>query len=165
MTVSFKLFILRDWRITMGTQKQQGLTENQVSVLLWLKALNDFKGEGYEDSTFNEKYVAFENVEDTGIEVEEFVNCVDFWIENKVLKRDSESDELSLTEQGEKLFTLIDAKGIQSDEEVKAILEIAQNLAKVKEVIKLVKENPDKVLAFINLCLQAAQIAVTLFIH
>lgn len=149
----------------MGTQQQQGLTENHVSVLLWIKALNDFKGEGYENSTFNEKYVAFENVEDTGIEVEEFVDCMNFWIENKILKRNNEADELSLTEQGEKLFTLIDTKGIQSDEEVKAILEMAKNSFNVKDIIDLIKMNSDKVFAFMNLCLQAAQIAVTIIFH
>lgn len=43
------------WRIKlMGTQQQ--LTTEQVSILLWLKALNDFKGEEFENSSFNDKY-------------------------------------------------------------------------------------------------------------
>ena len=49
---------------------QQALTTEQVSILLWLKAIDDFKGEGYETATFNEKYDAFEAVEDTGFTME-----------------------------------------------------------------------------------------------
>lgn len=147
----------------MGTQ--QRVTENQVSVLLWLKALYDFKGEGYENSTFNEKYVAFENVEDTGIEVKEFVACVEFWVKNKVLEKNVDTEELSLTKQGKKLFTLIDDKGIQSDEEVKAILEMAKNPTEIKEVGKKIKINADQIFTFINLCLQIAQITITIVFH
>lgn len=141
------------------------LAEKRISVLLWLKALNDFKGEGYEDSTFGEKYVAFENVEDTGIEVDEFVACVDFWIKNKVLKRNRRTGKLSITRRGKKLFKSIDNNGIQSDEEVRAILEMSKNPFKIKEVIELIKMNPDKVFAFIGICLQAVQIVVTIIFH
>ena len=42
--------------------KTQTLTAEQVSILLWLKALDDIKGEGFENSSFDEKYQAFEAV-------------------------------------------------------------------------------------------------------
>ena len=66
--------------------KTQTLTAEQVSILLWLKALDDFKGEGFENSSFDEKYQAFEAVEDTGFSREEYNNYVDFWINNKVIE-------------------------------------------------------------------------------
>ena len=105
----------------MGTQ--QALTTEQVSVLLWLKALNDFKGEGFENSSFDEKYQAFEAVEDIGFTWEEYESYVDFWIKNKVIKESSKTHELSITKQGQKLFELINAEGEKSDAEIKEVLQ------------------------------------------
>ena len=42
--------------------KKITLTEQQISVFLLMKLLNDFRDEGYENATFNEKYDAFDDV-------------------------------------------------------------------------------------------------------
>ena len=46
---------------------EKQLTEKNIAVLLWLKALHDFKEEDFANSTFQEKLNAFESVEDIGI--------------------------------------------------------------------------------------------------
>ena len=74
---------------------QQALTTEQVSILLWLKTIDDFKGEGYETATFNEKYDAFEAVEDTGFTREEYDSYVGFWKRNGIIDEDQRSDFVS----------------------------------------------------------------------
>lgn len=106
----------------MGTQQQ--LTTEQVSILLWLKALNDFKGEEFENSSFNDKYDAFEAVESAGFSREEYDKHVDFWIKNKVIKEKSKTQELSISKKGQKLFELINAEGEKSDSEIKEVLQV-----------------------------------------
>lgn len=149
----------------MGTQEQVTAVE-QVSVLLWLKALNDFKGEGYEDSTFNEKYEAFENVEDTGISREMYDACVDFWIAKNILKRDNITEELFITEQGKNLFAFIDSKGAESSNEVKDIIcYTSKKPTPINKIIEIIKKHPQETLMIISGALQAAQIVATIIFH
>lgn len=82
----------------MGTQ--QVLTTEQISVLLWLKVLDGFKREGFENATFDEKYNAFEAVEDTGISRETYDKCVEFWINNGVVKESVFTHEYSISKKG-----------------------------------------------------------------
>lgn len=143
----------------MGTQ--QALTTEQVSVLLWLKALNDFKGEGFENSSFDEKYQAFEAVEDIGFTWEEYESYVDFWIKNKVIKESSKTHELSITKQGQKLFELINAEGEKSDAEIKEVLQADLEKTLIDKFINCVKEHPQEVIGIIGVCLQGAQIIIS----
>lgn len=143
----------------MGTQ--QALTTEQVSILLWLKALDDFKGEGFENSSFDEKYHAFEAVEDTGFSREEYDNHVEFWINNKVIEVNSETQELSITKQGQKLFELIDAEGDKSDAEIKEVLQADLSKTPIDKVISCVKAHPQDVIGIIGLCLQGVQIIIS----
>lgn len=143
----------------MGTQ--QTLTTEQVSILLWLKALDDFKGEGFENSSFNEKYQAFEAVEDTGFSREEYDNYVDFWINNKVIEVNSDTQELSITKQGQKLFELINAEGDKSDAEIKEVLQVDLLKTPIDKVISCVKAHPQEVIDIIGLCLQGVQIIIS----
>ena len=145
----------------MGTQ--QKLTTERVVILLWLKALDDFKGEGFEDSSFNEKYQAFEAVEDTGFSRDEYDKCVDFWIGNKVIKEDSKTHELSITKQGKKLFELIEEAGAKEDSEIKEILQARLEQTSFDRIVKYVKEHPQEAISIIGLCLQGAQIFISIF--
>lgn len=142
--------------------KTQTLTAEQVSILLWLKALDDFKGEGFENSSFDEKYQAFEAVEDTGFSREEYNNYVDFWINNKVIEENSDTQELSITKQGQKLFELIDAEGDKRDAEIKEVLQADLSKTPIDKVISCVKAHPQEVIGIIGLCLQGAQIIISI---
>lgn len=139
---------------------QQKLTAEQVSILLWIKALNDFKGEGFEDSTFDEKFQAFEAVEDTGFSREEYDTYIDFWIKNKVLEENAQTHELTITAQGKRLFELIESEGVKSDDEVKAILIFGKVMITLKKIVDCVKNHPQEVISIIGLCLQAAQLVI-----
>lgn len=142
--------------------KTQTLTAEQVSILLWLKALDDFKGEGFENSSFDEKYQAFEAVEDTGFSREEYNNYVDFWINNKVIEVNSETQELSITKQGQKLFELINAECDKSDAEIKEVFQADLSKTPIDKVISCVKAHPQEVIGIIGLCLQGAQIIISI---
>lgn len=125
----------------MEKQKDE-LMEKRISVLLWLKALNDFKGEGYEDSTFHEKYEAFDEVEETEeFSSGEYEDGVSFWIAKGIIVQDDITDELSVSEQGEKLFGLINSK---SDKEAsRIIMKQLSNKKKIdlKEVLGVAGES------------------------
>lgn len=141
--------------------KTQTITAEQVSILLWLKALDDFKGEGFENSSFDEKYQAFEAVEDTGFSREEYNNYVDFWINNKVIEENSDTQELSITKQGQKLFELIDAEGDKRDAEIKEVLQADLSKTPIDKVISCVKAHSQEVIGIIGLCLQGVQIIIS----
>lgn len=85
-------------------KKKHKLSETQISVLLWLKVLDDFHGDGFENSTFNEKFNAFEAVEDTGISREEYDASVDFWIKKGIIKKSLLTKELSISRRGKRFF-------------------------------------------------------------
>lgn len=141
---------------------QQELTTKQVSILLWIKALNDFKGEGFEDSTFDEKFHAFEAVEDTGFSREEYDTYVDFWIENKVLEENAKTNELSITKQGKRLFELIESEGAKSDDEIKAVLNSGKKQTTLDRIVECVRKHPQEIIGIVSLCLQGAQLAVSI---
>lgn len=136
------------------------LSENQVSVLLWLKALNDFKGEGFENASFNEKFQAFEAVENTGINRKEYEDIVDFWVASGVFKEKKRVYEISLTKKGEALFEIIDNMEKDSDKEVRDALNELKNKNTLESIIEYVKQNPQIVIGVIGLALQLAQLTV-----
>lgn len=144
----------------MGTQ--QALTTEQVSVLLWMKALNDFKGEGFESSSFDEKFHAFEAVEDIGFSREEYEKYVNFWVDSKVIKEDAETHELSITKKGNKLFELINAEGDKRDSEIKEVIQADLQRTTIDKVAKIVKDNSQEIIGIIGLCLQGAQIIISI---
>ena len=101
---------------------QQALTTEQVSILLWLKTIDDFKGEGYETATFNEKYDAFEAVEDTGFTREEYDSYVGFWKRNGIIDEDKHTQEYSISKKGKKLFKQLDEMKESSDKEIEQLI-------------------------------------------
>lgn len=142
----------------MGTS--QLITENQVSVLLWIKVLNDFKGEGYENASFNEKFQAFEAVEDTGLTRKEYEEIVDFWVASGVFKEKKRVYEISLTKKGKALFEIIDNMENDSDKEVRDALNELKDKNSLESIIEYVKQNPETVIGVIGLALQLAQLTV-----
>lgn len=147
------------WRIKrVGTTQQ--LNTEQVSILLWLKALYDFNGEGFEDSSFNDKYYAFEAVEDTGYTREEYDEYVDFWIANKVINK--KGGKLSISKQGKKLFALIDDAGNEEDSEIKNILQAKLEKTPLDDIVDFVKSHPKEIIDIISVCIQGAEIVIGL---
>lgn len=142
----------------MGTQLQ--LTEDQITVLVWLKLLDDFKEENFAKSKFCEKYEAFEAVEDTGYSREEFESSVNFWVNNNVLKKNSDK-ELSITRQGKKLFKLLEDE--QNAKIISDFLKNNQKCVDIEAIREWVKANYTNIIAALGLCFQLADFVLTHF--
>lgn len=142
----------------MGTQQQ--LTEDQITVLIWLKALDDFKEGSFAKSEFSEKYRAFEAVEDTGYSREEFESSVEFWVKNNVLE-ENEDEELSISKQGKKLFKLLEDE--QNAKIISDFLNSNPNGIDIEEIKEWVKANYPNIIAALGLCLQLADFVLTHF--
>ena len=124
--------------------KKITLTEQQISVFLLMKLLNDFRDEGYENATFNEKYDAFEDVESAGISREDYDNCVAFWIDNGIIRDSGEEHIYSITKKGEKIFKKLDELKDSSDEKVaKAVREIVEQ-STTKAIFQWIKGHPQE---------------------
>ena len=141
---------------------QQALTTEQVSILLWLKAIDDFKGEGYETATFNEKYDAFEAVEDTGFTREEYDSYVGFWKRNGIIDEDKHTQEYSISKKGKKLFKQLDEMKESSDKEIADTLNNLSKASDLSAIHTFVKNHPQEILLIISLALQVVQIVVTI---
>lgn len=132
-------------------EKQQDFTEAQVSILLWLKALDDFESSACK--TFNEKYNAFEEVDGTGYTGTEYMELVDFWAGRGILKEEEKG--YSLTETGKKLFKKLDEMEGRSDEEVRKKLNDIRNVKeKMDEIKEFIKDHLPEILTAISLTLQ-----------
>lgn len=142
--------------------KKITLTEQQISVFLLMKLLNDFRDEGYENATFNEKYDAFEAVESAGISREDYNNCVAFWIDNGIIRDSGEEHIYSITKKGEKIFKKLDELKDSSDEKVaKAVREMMEQ-STTKAIFQWIKGHPQEVLMIFGLLLQMIQIGTAL---
>lgn len=142
--------------------KKITLTEQQISVFLLMKLLNDFRDEGYENATFNEKYDAFEAVESAGISREDYDNCVAFWIDNGIIRDSGEEHIYSITKKGEKIFKKLDELKDSSDEKVaKAVREMMEQ-STTKAIFQWIKGHPQEALMIFGLLLQMIQIGTAL---
>lgn len=142
--------------------KKITLTEQQISVFLLMKLLNDFRDEGYENATFTEKYDAFEDVESAGISREDYDNCVAFWIANGIIRDSGEEHIYSITKKGEKIFKKLDELKDSSDEKVaKAVREMMEQ-STPKAIFQWIKEHPQEALMIFGLLLQMIQIGTAL---
>lgn len=141
----------------MGTQQ---LSIEQISVLLWLKVLDEFKGEGFENATFDEKFNAFEAVEDTGFSREDYDRHVEFWKNNGIIKESKKGHEYSISKKGQKLFKQIDEMQGSIDSEV---ADTVQKLLKANDLFlihEFVKTHQQETLMVIGLALQVVQIVI-----
>lgn len=142
----------------MGTQ--QVLTTEQISVLLWLKVLDEFKGEGFKNATFDEKYSAFEAVEDTGISRETYDKCVEFWKNNGVIKENVFTHEYSISKKGQELFKHLDELQDSTDSAVSATVNELLKANTLCTIHEFIKKHPQETLMVIGLALQVAQIVI-----
>lgn len=142
----------------MGTQ--QALTTEQISVLLWLKVLDEFKDEGFENATFDEKYDAFEAVEDTGISRETYDKCVKFWINNGVIKESVFTHKYSISKKGQELFKHLDELQDSTDSAVSATVNELLKANTLCSIHEFIKKHPQETLMVMGLALQVAQIVV-----
>lgn len=143
----------------MGTQID--LTQNQISVLLWLKVLNDFNEDEFVNSTFDEKYQAFETVEDIGISRIEYESCVDFWVKSKILSKKRITDELSISKHGEKLFDLLEQE--ESGKVIALFLKEQKNKIDLKTIGGWVTAHYMEIVTIIGTCIQTADFVLTHF--
>ena len=139
---------------------QQALTTEQVSILLWLKTIDDFKGEGYETATFNEKYDAFEAVEDTGFTREEYDKCVKFWINNGVIKESVFTHKYSISKNGYELFKHLDELQDSTDSAVSDTVNELLKANTLCSIHEFIKKHPQETLMVMGLALQAVQIVI-----
>ena len=147
------------WRIKcMGTQ--QALTTEQLSVLLWLKVLDEFKDEGFENATFDEKYNAFEAVEDTGISRETYDKCVKFWINNGVIKESVFTHKYSISKNGYELFKHLDELQDSTDSAVSDTVNELLKANTLCSIHEFIKKHPQETLMVMGLALQAVQIVI-----
>lgn len=144
----------------MGTVKD--LTSRQVSILLWLKVLYDFKGEGFEAATFNEKFDAFEAVEDTGFTREEYDSYVNFWKCNGIIDENKQTHEYSISKKGQKLFQQLDEMKDSSDKEIADTLKGLLKANDLSIILEFVSNNKQEILMVLGLALQVAQLVVAI---
>lgn len=140
---------------------QQQLTPEQSSVLLWLKVLDEFKGEGFENATFDEKYDAFESVEDTGISRETYNKCVKFWINNGVIKESVFTHEYSISKKGHELFKHLDELQNSTDSAVSTTVNELLKANTLYSIYEFIKKHPQETLMAMGLALQVVQIVIT----
>lgn len=141
---------------------QQSLSVNQISILLWIKALNEFKGEGFEDATFDQKFVAFEAVEDTGFTRAEYDENIGFWIKNGVIEEDEITHEYTISAKGEELFNHLDKMSNYKDETIANMFNLVLKLKDLRSILDCVKKHPQEVMMGIGLVLQFAQLVVAM---
>lgn len=119
-------------------EKQKEFTEAQISILLWLKALDDFKEGSCKDKTFTEKYNEFEEVDAIGFTSKEYMDTVDFWVGCGILK--DEEVGYSISEKGKELFKKLDEMQGMEDEVIRKKLNNIKNITEMmyatKEFIK-----------------------------
>lgn len=138
------------------------LTSKQVSIVLWLKVLYDFKGEGFETATFNEKFDAFEAVEDAGFTREEYDSYVNFWKRNGIIDENKNTHEYSISEKGQKLFQQLDEMKDSSDKEIADTLKELLKANDLSVILKFVSNNRQEILMVLGLALQVAQLVVAI---
>lgn len=140
--------------------EKQLTEEKSIAVLLWLKTLNDFKEGEFAESTFNDKFEAFEAVEDTGFSREDYEAGVEFWVMGKVLERNKKTQELSVSIQGKKLFELLEVKGEGVVEEFikRGIIGMT-----VGEIVEWVKEHKSEIIEVLGLCISLTDLILTHF--
>lgn len=129
----------------MGAEQKE-LTVEEVSILLWIKALNDFTDPDIPEDTLDSKINKFE-VESAGIEREVFEKGIEAICELGILRESGSEPEIELTTQGKAVLTALSTiKGL-SDESVQKILTGTIN------VIKFAKEHKEEIFTIITICL------------
>lgn len=141
----------------MGKKQTDVELEVALAVLFWLKVLNDFKDGKFENATFNEKYIAFEAVEDTGISREQYEECIEYWVEKKVLKRNILTKKLKVSDKGKRLFAELDN---QTQKEVNELLKQLGALHTLKEILKFVQEHYSDIISTLGVILTAVQLFI-----
>lgn len=103
----------------MGKKSTQ-LTVEQVSVLLWVKALEDYRNEKHPEETLDEMIQQFDL---TSIDMsdEEFMDGLDALQSIGVIDKKGEEQIYELTKSGEKLMIALSAVKGFSDETVQKI--------------------------------------------
>ena len=141
----------------MGKKQTDVELDVAVAVLFWLKVLNDFKDGKFENATFNEKYVAFEAVEDTGVSREQYEKCIEYWVKKKVLNRNYFTKELKVSDEGKRLFAELDN---QTQNEVNELLKQLGALHTLKEILKFVQEHYSDIVSTLGVILAIVQIVL-----
>lgn len=100
----------------MGTQQE--LTTEQISVLLWIKALNDFKDADCPDDTLDDKIMKFDLIS-AGISSECFKDSMQAFENMEIISIDDEDQVYRLTTKGKALMVGMSAIKNFSDETVK----------------------------------------------
>lgn len=140
-------------------EKRQ-LSVSEVSVLLWLKALDEFNSEGYENASFDKKFEAFVAVEAAGFTREEYDKNVGFWIKQGIIDVKKDTNEYLISKKGKKLFEQIDKLKDADDEEVRETVNNILSLSLSDKIINYVKAHPQEVIGVIGIALQLTQIVI-----
>lgn len=141
----------------MGKKQTDVELDVAVAVLFWLKVLNDFKDGKFENATFNEKYMAFEAVEDAGVSRKEYEDCIEYWVKKKVLKRNIFTRKLKVSDKGKRLFAELDN---QTQNEVNELLKQLGALHTLKEILKFVQEHYADIISTLGVILSIVQIVL-----
>ena len=129
-------------RIKEMSTKEQEFTLNQVSVLMWVKALNDFKNPDCPNDTLDDKIEKFDN-ETANIDIDTFKDGLEKMCSIGVLELSGEEQVYQLTANGKALMAALSAAKGFSDETMKKILN-----GTIK-MVDFVKEHKSEILSII----------------
>lgn len=127
-------------------EKKQ-ITAEELSVLVWMKVLDDYKLEecGEEITSLSEKVKRFDT-DSADMDGDFFYNTIDKLAEYGLLEEDEE--EISLTDTGEKICSAVLA------------MEKAGVMAEKtwKEILKFIRDNKSDIIGVIGVALSALQL-------
>ena len=129
-------------RIKEMSTKEQEFTLNQVSVLMWVKALNDFENPDCPNDTLDDKIEKFDN-ETANIDIDTFKDGLEKMCSIGVLELSGEEQVYQLTTNGKALMAALSAAKGFSDETMKKILN-----GTIK-MVDFVKEHKSEILSII----------------
>lgn len=124
--------------------KNQEITLEQTSILLWIKALNDFTEADTPDDTLDVKINKLD-VESIGLERETFEKGLHDLCEMEILRQSEAEQEIELTMLGKAVMAALSTMKCLPDETVQKILNGTIN------TIEFVKEHRTEILNVITL--------------
>lgn len=124
-------------------ENKHGITLEQTSVLLWIKALNDFTDVDNAQDTLGIKLNKFD-VESADFERADFICGIEALCKLGVLKQNEEEQEIELTMAGKSVLNALSTIKCLSDEAIHKILNGTINM------VEFVKEHGIEIMSVVS---------------